>query len=231
MLNNNPIIHVYFVPGLAANPSIFEFIKLPKDQFEIHWLEWQLPEKNESLKNYALRMNSYIEHKNIVLIGVSFGGIVVQEMSKYLDLKRLIIISSVKSRKELPRRMRYASKANLIRYIPTSLLNYIDQFEKIAFGEFLQKRAKLYKKYLSIRDVDYVDWCLDSMINWKCDKPISGIVHIHGDEDVVFPYKYIDGCITLQGGTHIMIVNRFRWFNKYLPNIILTGKKQNKDLN
>tara|TARA_R100000935_G_scaffold55156_1_gene84841 strand:+ start:2742 stop:3425 length:684 start_codon:yes stop_codon:yes gene_type:complete len=225
MLNNNQIIHVYFVPGMAANPSIFEFIKLPEQQFEIHWLEWQLPEKNETLKNYALRMNSFIQHKNIVLIGVSFGGIVVQEMSKYLDIKRLIIVSSVKCRKELPRRMRYASKANVVRFIPTSLLNYIDQFEKIAFGDFLKKRAKLYKKYLSIRDVDYVDWSLNKMINWKCDNPIPGIVHIHGDEDDVFPYKYIDGCITIRGGTHIMIVNRFRWFNKYLPSIILTGKK------
>lgn len=68
------IIHVYFMPGLAANSTIFENIKLPEDQFEIHMLEWIIPRTDESLKNYAQRMNRYIEHENIVLIGVSFGG-------------------------------------------------------------------------------------------------------------------------------------------------------------
>ena len=225
MLINNEIVHVYFMPGMAANPSIFEHIKLPEDKFQVHWLEWLLPEPKESLKDYALRMNSFIEHENIVLVGVSFGGIVVQEMSKYLTLKRLIIISSVKQRGELPRRMRYASNKGLVKFIPTSLLNHIEQFEKIAFGEYLKKRAKLYKKYLSMRDVSYVDWAIENMINWDCKDPIPGIVHIHGDQDVVFPYKYIQECITVEGGTHIMVVNRFRWFNKHLPNIILTGKK------
>lgn len=226
MLINNEIVHVYFMPGMAANPSVFEHIKLPEDQFQVHLLQWQIPEPNESLKEYALRMNSFIEHDNIVLIGVSFGGIVVQEMSKYLELKRLIIISSVKCREELPRRMRYASNKGLVKFIPTSLLNHIDQFEKLAFGDFLKKRAKLYKKYLSIIDVSYIDWAIKNMINWDCEKPIPGIVHIHGDLDLVFPYKYINGCITVKGGTHIMVVNRFRWFNKHLPSIILTGKKE-----
>jgi len=228
MLINNEIVHVYFMPGMAANPSIFEHITLPEDQFQVHWLEWLIPESNESLKDYALRMNSFVEHENIALIGVSFGGIVVQEMSKYLNLKRLIIISSVKCREELPRRMRYVSNKGLVKFIPTSLLNHIDQFEKLAFGDFLKKRAKLYKKYLSIRDVNYVDWAIANMINWDCEKPIPEIVHIHGDEDLVFPYKYIKGCITVKGGTHIMVVNRFRWFNKNLPSIILTGKSADK---
>ncbi len=224
MLINNEIVHVYFMPGMAANPSIFEHIKLPEEQFQVHWLEWLIPEPNESLKGYALRMNSFIKHENIALIGVSFGGIVVQEMSEYLRLKRLIIISSVKCRGELPRRMRYASSTGLVKFIPTSLLKHIDEFEKLAFGDFLKKRAQLYKKYLSIRDVNYVDWAIANMINWDCNEPIPGIVHIHGDQDVVFPYKYIKGCITVKGGTHIMVVNRFRWFNKHLPSIILSGK-------
>ena len=30
-------IPVYFMPGLAASPTIFENIKLPEDQFEMHF--------------------------------------------------------------------------------------------------------------------------------------------------------------------------------------------------
>ena len=49
------IIHVYLMPGMAANPTIFEHIKLPEDQFQIHWLEWMMPNKKESLESYAKR--------------------------------------------------------------------------------------------------------------------------------------------------------------------------------
>jgi hypothetical protein len=53
---------------------------------------------------------------------------------------------------------------------------------------------------------------------------MKNLVHIHGDKDEIFPYKYINGCITVKGGTHLMIVNRYKWFNKYLPEIILKGE-------
>ena len=69
------IIHVYLMPGMAANPSIFEYIDLPKEQFEIHWLEWVIPLNKESLSDYAKRMALNVVHENSVLIGVSFGGI------------------------------------------------------------------------------------------------------------------------------------------------------------
>ncbi|GAK94248.1 conserved hyperthetical protein [Nonlabens ulvanivorans] len=37
----------------------------------------------------------------------------------------------------------------------------------------------------------------------------------------IFPIKYITKAMIVPGGTHIMIINRFRWFNDNLPQIIL----------
>lgn len=231
MTEDTSIIHVYFMPGMAANPAIFENIKLPEDQFRIHYLEWIIPNKDESLKSYASRINEYIKHDNIALIGVSFGGVLVQEMAKTLQLKRLIIISSVKCRNELPRRMKVAATTGLFKIIPTSLLNYVDQFETFAVGDFAKKRAKLYRQYLSITDQRYIDWAIKNMVLWDCDEPVENVIHIHGDQDLVFPHKYIKGCITIKGGTHIMIINRYRWFNEHLPELISTGKlKENKQI-
>ncbi|MDX1783472.1 MAG: alpha/beta hydrolase, partial [Aequorivita vladivostokensis] len=105
---NSEKTHIYFVPGMAAGSEIFRNIKFP-ETYEVHILEWLIPEKNESLKAYAERMARRIQEKNPILIGVSFGGVVAQEMSDFLELKKLIIISSVKSRDELPRRMKLAS--------------------------------------------------------------------------------------------------------------------------
>ena len=228
-MNDSQLIHVYCMPGLAANSSIFEFIELPEDRFQIHLLDWVIPISKESLQEYAKRMCKYIEHESVVLLGVSFGGVVVQEMAQFLNLKRLIIVSSVKCQRELPRRMRFSSKARLFKILPTSMVNHIDILGRLPIGDFAKKRIELYKKYLSVTDTRYLDWAIENMVCWDKREPLQEIVHIHGDKDEIFPYKYIEGCITVPGGTHIMIINRFRWFNENLEEIILTGKLHKKE--
>ncbi len=220
---NQDIIHVYFMPGMAASPKIFENIQLPENQFKMHFLEWLIPEKNEALSDYAIRMAKNIEHDNIALIGVSFGGVLVQEMSNHLNLKRLIIISSVSSKHELPKRMKIARKTKAYSLAPTSLASQIDTFAKYAFGANVKKRIELYRKYLSVNDKRYLDWAIKNMVCWNQDKPIPNAIHIHGDKDMVFPCSHIHNCIKIKGGTHIMIINKFRWFNEHLPSLILNG--------
>lgn len=227
MLSTKEKIHVYFMPGLATDRSIFENIQLPEDQFEVHFLEWIIPLKDETLKMYVERMLPYIKNENCVLIGVSFGGVIVQELSSYINAQRLIIISSVKCREELPRRMKFAAKTGSFKLLPTSLLNYLDYIEKLPLHGFLKKRARLYNRYLAVRNQIYLNWSIEKMVLWDCEKARKNVIHIHGDKDMVFPYKYIKGCITVKGGTHIMIINKYRWFNRYLPEIILHGEIKN----
>ncbi|WP_034044030.1 alpha/beta hydrolase [Wocania ichthyoenteri] len=215
------IIHVYLMPGMAASPKIFEYIKLPENQFKIHVLEWIIPLEKESLNDYALRLSKNIKHNNIVLLGVSFGGVLVQEISKHIKVRKLIIVSSVKSIHELPRRMLIAKATKAYMLIPTQLASNIDAFAKYAFGSNVTKRLELYKKYLSVNDSKYLSWAIKNMICWNQDKYNLEIIHIHGDSDNVFPIKNISNCITVKGGTHIMIINKYKWFNENLPQIIL----------
>ena len=229
MKEKQGLTHVYLMPGMAAAPSIFENILLPEESFRIHLLEWEIPDGDEDLQEYSRRMLKQIHHTNPVLIGVSFGGVIVQEIAKFIDVERLIIISSVKCSDELPPRMKFASRTGLFKLIPTGLADYVDYFEKIAVGDFLKKRARLYKQYISITDKGYLNWAIKNMVNWKCDKPDEKIIHIHGDKDEVFPIKNIKDAIIVKGGTHIMIINRFRWFNENLPELIKSGKLKKKE--
>ncbi|QLE02163.1 alpha/beta hydrolase [Galbibacter sp. BG1] len=215
------VIHVYLMPGMAANSLIFDQIKLPEDTFKLHYLEWKIPCKNERIEAYAKRMVVDIEHENPVLIGVSFGGILVQEMAKFISVKKIIIISSVKCNKELPRRMIFARYTKAHKLLPTGIVHNIELLAKYAFGENISKRLHLYEKYLSVRNKYYIDWSIDNIVNWKQVEPTKDVIHIHGDKDAVFPSVYIKDCIKIKGGTHIMIINRFKWFNEHLPRLIL----------
>lgn len=216
-----PVIHVYLMPGMAASPKIFEYIKLPENQFQIHCLEWLLPIDNESIANYSLRMAMHIKHDDVVLIGVSFGGVLVQEMSKHIRVRKLIIISSVKSVYELPRHMQLAKMTMAYKLLPTQLVSNIDVLAKYAFGHTVEKRLELYKKYLSVNDGHYLSWAIKNMVCWSQEIPYPNLVHIHGDSDTVFPIKNIKDCITIKNGSHIMILNKYKWFNENLPSIIL----------
>jgi thioesterase domain-containing protein len=215
-------IHVYFMPGMAASSSIFERIHLPTETFEMHLLEWVLPNNNESLKEYARRMAENINHENVILVGVSFGGILVQEMKQFVNLKKVIIISSVKSNAEFPRRFKVAKTTKAYKLIPTKLFENIEFLAKFTFGSsVLKQKMKLYEKFLSFRDKSYLDWAIEQIINWSRIIIDNEIIHIHGDADEVFPIKYIKKAIHVKGGTHIMIITKYRWFNENLPKIML----------
>ncbi|MGV9004183.1 alpha/beta hydrolase [Flavobacterium sp.] len=214
-------IHVYFMPGLAASSTIFERIHLPNDQFETHMLEWFVPREKEPLKEYAQKMSEQVKQKNVILVGVSFGGILVQEMKQFLHPKKVIIISSVKSNKEFPRRMKIAKTTKAYKLIPMSLLENIENLTKYAFGDYIKQRVKLYEKFLSIRDKTYLTWAVEQVILWNRTEVDKEIVHIQGSDDEVFPVKNIRDYIPVKGGTHIMILNKYKWLNENLPKIML----------
>lgn len=214
-------IQVYFMPGLAASSLIFERIELPEDTFEMHLLDWEMPIEQESLTDYAKRMSKLVTHENAVLVGVSFGGVLVQEMAQFLKLRKVIIISSVKCNMEVPLRMKIAKSTKAYKLVPTGLMKNVEVLSKFSFGKVIQQRLKLYEKYLSMREKVYLDWAIEQMIMWQRTEIDEKVVHIHGDIDEVFPIKNIKNCITIKGGTHIMILSKFKWLNENLPKIIL----------
>jgi pimeloyl-ACP methyl ester carboxylesterase len=214
-------IPVYMMPGLAASSLIFERIALPEAVFEIVLLEWEIPLDKETLPEYAKRIAQKIQHQNPVLIGVSFGGILVQEMSRFIDARKVIIISSVKCNLEFPKRMKVAKTTKAYKLIPTNLLASVESLSKFSFGSKINQRLKLYDKFLRFRDKRYLDWAIEQVILWKRTVPDKSVFHIHGDEDDVFPIKNIRNCIIVKGGTHVMILTKYKWLNENLPKIIL----------
>lgn len=207
------------MPGMAASPKIFDFLKFPP-QYEIHLLDWILPSKEETLSEYALRLSKNITHEKPVLLGVSFGGIIVQEIAKHIDYKKIIIISSVKTKYELPKKMLLARYTNLYKLLPVSLINSLEYWKNFSFIDSVTKRIELYEKYIGVRSPFYLEWSIDKIVNWEQEAPLPYTIHIQGDKDRVFPIKYISDAISIKNGTHIMILNRHKWFNEHLPLLI-----------
>lgn len=217
---NSQKIHVYFVPGLAASTEIFRNIKLPENKYVTHIIEWKIPEKGESMSDYAKRMAVAVKQNDSILIGVSFGGVVVQAMSEYLSLRNLVLISSIKTRDELPKKLRFVQKLRLYKLAPTSLIIKAKDLTRFAIGPRSKKRLQLYNEYLHVRDKLYMDWAIKNMVNFNRKNPLPDIIHLHGDQDIVFPKKHIKNAIFCPGGTHIMILNRANWIVDQIEKIV-----------
>ena len=221
-MNNKIGFTIYLMPGMAASAKIFELIKFPLN-YNIIYLTWITPKTNETMKSYAKRMSLFITDVDPILIGVSFGGILVQEISKYIKVKKLIIISSVKSKVELSMSMKFAKTTGIHHLLPLNWINDLEKLLLFVFGPSIKVKVDAYKKYLSERDPEYLKWSINQIINWKQIKYDDKIIHIHGEKDKVFPVKYLKkhkNLIIVKNGTHATILRDSKWFSKNLPIII-----------
>jgi hypothetical protein len=78
----------------------------------------------------------------------------------------------------------------------------------------------LYKLYLSITDKRYLDWAIEQVVLWRQLAHDPNLIHIHGDLDTIFPINNIKDCVVVKGGTHVMILNKYKWLNENLPKLI-----------
>lgn len=219
MIENRATIPVYCMPGMAANSLIFQYIKLPVP-YKLYYLDWFPPEKNESLRSYAQRMSFLITEPNPVLLGVSFGGVLVQEIAHFIKVRKIVIVSSIKTKKELPITMKLGKITKAYKFLPT---RYVDDMESIisfVFGPAAKRRMDLHKKYLSVRDDGYLDWAIEQMTEWQQETPPSNLIHIHGTHDLILPVLGMKNFIPVPKATHAMILTKASWFNTNLPNLL-----------
>ncbi|MDP3313094.1 alpha/beta hydrolase [Lutibacter sp.] len=213
--------HIYFVPGMAANSKIFDYLNLPSSLYELHFLEWLIPtSKNETLESYAQRMALLVTHKNAVLIGVSLGGIMVQEMSVFLNPEKIIIISSIKHPSELPKRLLFFKKTKLYWLFPTKLVTHLEKLIPFIFIPILKKRVTLYQRYFAIKNEIYINWAIHQALNWNPTRAIQNIAHIQGTRDHIFPSNYVKNPILISKGTHIMILTKAKEISAIITNLI-----------
>jgi len=208
------------MPGLAASSLVFENIRLKNSKYQLHRIDWIQPNRNENIKSYCVRLSKKIKHKEPILIGVSFGGIIVQELDKILKVKKLIIVSSVKSHTEYPFVFKIARDYQLNNALPFGMFDNFIKFSLKLNINKLYKRIDLAERYLTERDEKYLEWAVWSLLNWKQDEYRSDIIHIHGDKDKVFPIENISNCIKIRDGRHEMIILKAKWFNENLIPLI-----------
>ena len=115
-------MRIYCFSGLGADERVFKYLKLDKE-FDLIPISWIIPNHNESIENYAKRISENINtDKPYGILGVSFGGLVAQEVSMVLNPKFIFIISSINDKSQVPLMLKFIPKW-LINLLPSFLFN------------------------------------------------------------------------------------------------------------
>ena len=213
---------LYLIPGLGFDKRIFK--KLQLGPHRVSYLPWLQPLDGESISAYAARMAACIPPKEekICLIGHSFGGILAQEIARLVEVEQVILLSSIKSRRELPlsfrlvgwfRLHRLFSKAFTLRSFPlwAKPFGYESEELKVLFVHMLERNSDRYLR-----------WALQRLSGWDPPPPCkTPVIHLHGDRDKTFPAKLIREPVTIvKDGTHLMVYNRADEVSQQILNFI-----------
>ena len=216
---------IYFIPGLGADKRLFEKQKKLGVDFEV--IEWVPPLANERLKDYALRLAEKIRDKeNFILLGVSLGGIVAQEIARVYPPKKLILISTVKSHHEIPFYLRLMQAIPFYKIFPAETLKSMGKLARRILGGTNNIEGKQMREMIEDANPKFVKWAIHEVIHWRFDFTCINSVHLHGTSDILFPKFFIKKAKFLKGGSHIMIFTMAEEVNVFIANEL----KKNIDL-
>ncbi|MEC5395609.1 alpha/beta hydrolase [Bergeyella sp. RCAD1439] len=211
---------IYVVSGLGADFKVLERLRFPAG-FEVVFLDWLMPEKEEAFVDYVDRMADRIDDSApFCLLGYSFGGIIVQEIHRRKPARKVIILGSIKSDKEKSGVLKWASLTRFPKLIPLRVFNN-RSFAVYGFiRHFMDPENPKIFEYFRVRDPYYLKWSVEKISEWKASASSAEVIQILGDRDIVFPVKYSRPDYVIRGGTHLFPATKSKEVSALLAQIL-----------
>lgn len=209
---------LYLISGLGADHRAFVNLKIPGVSTQV--IEWISPDPEESIQAYVARLRPQIDtEQEVCLLGVSFGGIIAQELSKVIPCQQVIIVSSVQSHEEYSPLLRIARRIRMDKIIPGRFLKFLGKLlGPFFFSVETANEKKLLKAIMQDTEIPFLKWAIDQIMIWR-GTHVSGTLHIHGTSDRIFPGKYLRNFHPIDQGGHFMIYNKAEEVVKLIQSI------------
>jgi len=214
----NVMKNIYLFSGLGADERAFQ--RLDFGDCKPAFIKWIEPHRKESIEQYAKRLVGQITSENPVLVGLSFGGMIAIEVAKQIDTESLILISTAKTRGEIPWYYRLAGKLKLHKLIPAKFRLKSSIFGNWFFGANTNFERKLLRQILDDTDIKFVKWAIDTLVRWKNTTLPNRCMHIHGSKDRILPVRFVQCDIAIEGGGHLMVLTHSATLNEIIQHLL-----------
>ncbi|MEO6167644.1 MAG: alpha/beta hydrolase [Chitinophagales bacterium] len=197
--------NIVLFPGLAADERLFASLNL--EPFAVQAIHWLKPEKTESLQQYARRIAATIEpREETIFIGVSFGGLLAQEVAQFYAVEKIILISSLSSANQLPAALSFFRIFPVYRWVGENQLKNLVVWMGKKYTKKNEMESIIFQSMVQEADIHLVRWGISQTLHWKQSAPLFNIIHIHGTGDRLFPSAHIPVDYTIYGGQHFMVL-------------------------
>lgn len=209
-------MNIYYISGLGADQRAFAKLDFVKE-YQATYLPWIAPsQKKEPIESYAKRMAATITGEDPILIGLSFGGMVSMEIAKILPIKKIILISSCKTKDELPPQIKMAGALGLDSLLPNSLIKGSKPLVYNFLGTKTSEEKEIANDFIDQIDDDYLSWSMRTISRWKNTEITSSVFHIHGNNDLLLQSSFVKADHIVEGGNHFMIYNQAEEVNRII---------------
>ena len=209
---------LYLIPGMGTDHRVFQFLDLKN--YDLVVLDFPEPQKKESLSDYSMRMAESIpEDETPVLIGLSMGGFVAQEIAAKRRISKVILISSTRDHKNWISILNLIRNSGLIELLPNS---WIKEFilNAIRFMGIPKRWKTEFIEMANTFSPEYYYFASHELLNWKGAAPRCEVIHIHGTRDELFPIDKCNPDILIEGGTHLMIATHANKISEAIERIL-----------
>ena len=197
---------LYIFSGLGTDERVFQ--RLDFSEYSITFVKWIVPHDKERIEDYATRLLDQIKTAKPILIGLSFGGLMAVEVAKQIDIEKVILIASAKTKKEIPNYYRLVAQLGLHKLLSTRLLKSSNFITNWFFGTSSTFDKQLLKQILIDTDPIFLKWAIDKAARWTNQTQTKNLFHIHGTSDRILPIKFVKCNSTIKNGGHFMTLNK-----------------------
>lgn len=167
-------------------------------------IEWKPALNNESIESYAKRMAAEIDTMQpFNLLGLSFGGVVAQEMLRFVNPEKLILLSSIAHQDELQELFKLVHKSGVLHLWPHNFFKPPVVLCKWYFGT---DDTEMVKTILNDSDTELIKWSVLQLMKWEKKPHDVPTIRIHGTSDRLLHYH--PSALPVEGGTHFMVADR-----------------------
>ena len=197
---------VYLIPGQGGDARLFTHFRLEGNHI-IKYIDYQLPEKGMSMRDYAEILTRQIDTSEpFVIVGVSLGGMIATEMSELVDAEQVIVISSAKNWYELPGRYRCQRKLPIYKLVTPGMAVFGAKVLQPIVEPDRQSQKDIFKAMLRDKDGRFITRTIPMMIEWERTESPSSIYHIHGSNDHTIPISNVSCDHRIEGASHMMVL-------------------------
>lgn len=210
----------YFISGLGADENAFQKLDdFGTTKIMVNWIK-NLP--NETLENYSQRLiTKYDIKQEDIIVGLSFGGMVAQQIAQILNSEFIILISSFRTKNDLKILFNKSLNLKLHKLIPEFKPPIIDELiaNYLNSGSSLSK--PVLKEMIEQTDLKLMKWSIEKI--YEQESQLAENVkkyNLIGNKDKIVKTWKNETTFIIENGSHFMVFDKAVEVSNFINQIL-----------